>query len=532
MTSPIVQQFDWNNPDYVPIFRDRQRMLKRIRADSTGRILRGLKTHYKANVVDFVQDWMVTYDPRNTASPDKVAMMPFILFPKQAQYLEWLDELVMDQESGLVEKARDGGYTWISCAWSAHRWDYYPGTAIGFGSRKESLVDEIGMPDSIIEKIRIILRYLPPEFRPHGYNEKAHARFMKVLHPYNGSSIAGEAGDNIGRGGRKTVYFKDESAHYERAEKIEAALSENTVTQVDISSVNGEGNIFHRRRHGGVVKVFVHDWRDDPRKDQAWYDAKKRKAAAEGLEHIMAQEIDRDYSCAVEGVFIPAKWVKAAIDFEVPVEGARVVGLDPDDEGRDGKAMVYRHGVKVIKCKSWNIGDTTETAREAWRYSLEVGADLMNFDAPGVGAGIKGETNSLAKIAKDKGLPIVDCIGVFTASKKMNGDYENSGRKNVDLFENVRALIGWDLRRRFEKVYEVVNGIAQHPWDELISIPYDPELISEISRPRRTTSGAGKIMMESKKDMRSRGIPSPNKLDALGLAFYDSKKDKVYGWLK
>lgn len=526
MTSLAVKNFSWDNPDYLPIFRDRHKALKRIRSDQTGRTLRALKAHYKNHVVDYTQDWFVTYDPRNTANADTIAMMPFILFPKQAEYLTWLDALVEDHKSGLVEKSRDGGYTWLSCAWATHRWEFYPGTAVGFGSRKESLVDEIGMPDSIMEKIRLILRFLPVEFRPEGYNERQHARFMKILHPFNGSSIAGEAGDNIGRGGRKTIYFKDESAHYERAELIEAALSENTVTQVDISSVNGEGNIFHRRRHGGDVRVFIHDWRDDPRKNQEWYDKKKKKARAEGLEHILAQEVDRDYAAAVTGVFIPAKWVKAAIDFEVPVEGKKVVGLDPDDEGRDGKAMVCRHGVKVILCKGWNVGDTTETAREAWRYALEVGADLLNYDATGVGAGIKGELNSLTRTSPEK----VNHIGVHSASKKLPGNYEDSGRKNVDLFENVRALIAWNLRRRFEKTYEVVNGIAKHPWDQLISIPNDPELISEISRPKRITSGAGKIMEESKKDMRSRGIPSPNKLDALGLSFYDSEQGKVFAW--
>jgi hypothetical protein len=530
VTSSAVKNFDWSNPDYLPIFKDRYNALKKIRSDQTGRVLRALKSHYKTHVADYIQDWFVTYDPRNTASADSIAMMPFILFPKQREYIEWLDALVRDYESGLVEKSRDGGYTWLSCAWSAHRWDFYPGTAIGFGSRKEALVDEIGMPDSIMEKIRIILRFLPAEFRPDGYNERQHARFMKILHPFNGSSIAGEAGDNIGRGGRKLIYFKDESAHYERAEMIEAALSENTVTQVDISSVNGEGNIFHRRRHSGEVRVFIHDWRDDPRKDQDWYDKKRRKAIAEGLEHILAQEVDRDYASAVTGVFIPAKWVKAAIDFEVPVEGIRVVGLDPDDEGRDGKAMVYRHGVKVLECRGWKKGDTTETAREAWNYALLVGAQLLNFDAPGVGAGIKGETNSLTKAARENGAPVVRCVGVFTASKALPGMYEDTDRKNADLFENLRSKIAWGLRRRFEKTYEVVTGIAQHPWGQLISIPNDPELISELSRPKRETSGAGKILLESKKNMRGRGIPSPNKFDALGLAFHDPDELKVFAW--
>ena len=66
------------------------------------------------------------------------------------------------------------------------------------------------------------------------------------------------------------------SAHYEHPELIEAALSENTEVQVDISSVNGSGNVFYRRRmageiwtpgkkiESGVTRVFIFDWRDLP----------------------------------------------------------------------------------------------------------------------------------------------------------------------------------------------------------------------------------------------------------------------------
>ncbi|MDT9693866.1 hypothetical protein Q5762_37205, partial [Streptomyces sp. P9(2023)] len=82
---------------------------------------------------------------------------------------------------------------------------------------------------------------MPDIWRPKGLKPKDHLTFMKCINLENGSTITGESGDNIGRGGRKSMYFKDESAHYERPEKIEAALGDNTNVQVDISSVNGLG---------------------------------------------------------------------------------------------------------------------------------------------------------------------------------------------------------------------------------------------------------------------------------------------------
>ena len=179
------------------------------------------------------------------------ARMPLCLFPRQEDLVLFLHAMLKGQENGLIEKARDMGATWVSCAFSVWLWIYWPGASVGWGSRKEQLVDKIGDPDSIFEKMRMIIQCLPPLFLPAGFRVNDHMTYMKIINPENGATITGEAGDNIGRGGRKLIYFKDESAHYERPEKIEAALADNTRTQIDISSVNGLGNVFHRRRENG-----------------------------------------------------------------------------------------------------------------------------------------------------------------------------------------------------------------------------------------------------------------------------------------
>ncbi|MDT9702397.1 hypothetical protein, partial [Streptomyces sp. P17] len=84
-----------------------------------------------------------------------------MFFEKQAEYIEFLDALRKEQESGLVEKCRDAGATWLSCGYSVHSWIFIPNDAIGWGSRKEILVDKLGDPDSIFEKLRLIINRLP-----------------------------------------------------------------------------------------------------------------------------------------------------------------------------------------------------------------------------------------------------------------------------------------------------------------------------------------------------------------------------------
>jgi hypothetical protein len=171
---------------------------------------------------------------------------------------------------------------------------------------------------------------------------------MRILNPENGSSIVGEAGDNIGRGNRTSIYFKDESAHYEHADAIDAALSQTSNCKIDISTPNGAGNAFYKKAHGGQIKKFVFDWHDDPRKDDEWY----AKQCASLDPAIVAQEIDRNYEASVSNAFIPGDLVLAAqargpADVK-PVGGLRV-GIDVARFGNDKTAISFRRGRVLLK---------------------------------------------------------------------------------------------------------------------------------------------------------------------------------------
>lgn len=187
-------------------------------------------------------------------------------------------------------------------------WLLYPDAVIGFGSRKEEYVDKIGEPKSLFRKMRQFIGLLPQEFRHAGWNEHKHAPCMEILNLENGSSIVGETGDNIGRRNRTSIYLQDESAFCDRPDAIDAALSHRSNCTIDISTPNGAGNSFYRKRHGGRLPVFTFDWRQDSRKGQACCDQQCRDPDAV----IAAQEIDIDYSASVTDSFIPNELVLAA----------------------------------------------------------------------------------------------------------------------------------------------------------------------------------------------------------------------------
>lgn len=532
-------------PNFTKIYSERQRRYLEMRANPA--LIIGAKEYYKTRPANFISDWCVTYDPRN-ASKGLPTTMPFQLFPRQREFVQFLYECYKDGENGLVEKSRDMGATWVCCGFSVWLFLFTDGAAVGWGSRKEMLVDKLGDPDSIFEKIRIILQYLPSWFLPENWDEKIYSSKLKLINPDIGNTITGESGDNIGRGGRKSIYLKDESAHYERPQKIEAALGDNTDVQIDFSSVNGTGNIFHNRRLSGeewepgisigpgITRVFIMDWSDHPAKDQDWYDKRKAKAEREGLTHLFAQEVDRDYAAAVEGVVIPAQWVRAAVDAHVKLgfepEGKKIGGFDVADEGGDKHALSALHGVVVIHSSHWAGEDGGEASGRCIVQCKRLGITSLQFDNIGVGATAKAETN---RLRKKGGLPkhlVVTgwnaASGCLYPNKRVIEDDKESPL-NKDFYKNLKTQGWWKLRIRFEKTYRMVNGLGIYPFDELISIPKDLpgrlSLENELSQATYGPDGSGRIMINKKPE----GTKSPNKADSLVMAAWPVLKPDTLG---
>ena len=381
-----MDNFDYKNPNYAEVYKKRAGWLRSLRASPA--LLRDVKRYYKDNPAQFICDWGVTIDPKNVER-GLPSVIPFLLFPRQA---EWVDEVVAHWRQSkpmLTEKTRQMGFSWLSVATACTLCLFHDGMSIGFGSRKEEYVDKIGDPKSLFYKAREFLKGLPVEFRG-GWVESAHSPHMRITIPSTKASITGEAGDNIGRGNTTSIYFVDESAFLERPLLVEASLSQTTNCRIDISTPNGLGNPFAEKRFSGKFDVFTFHWRDDPRKDDAWYQKQK-----EELDPVtVAQEIDIDYAASVEGVVIPSAWVQAAIDAHIKLgiepTGEVVSALDVADEGVDLNAICVRSGVLITHIESWSgVGsDVFKTTQRAIDVCDIHKCTSMRYDGDGIGANV------------------------------------------------------------------------------------------------------------------------------------------------
>lgn len=513
--------FDWKNPDYAAVFKKRVEALQRIRREPA--CVPDLKAYYRSNPAAFINDWGVTVDPRNIER-NLPSFVPFLLFPRQQDWVAWVIENWKNQSPGITEKSRDMGISWLATGLSCTLCLHYEGMAIGFGSRKEEYVDKIGSPKSLFYKARTFMSNLPVEFRG-GWILERDAPHLRLNFPESGSNISGEAGDNIGRGDRTGIYFVDESAYLERPELIEASLSQTTNCRQDISSVKGMNNPFAQKRWSGKLPVFIFDWRQDPRKDEAWY----AKQEEELSPVVLAQEVDRNYNASVEAA-IPYIWVRAAIDAHVKLgikpTGARSGALDVADEGQDGNAFCGMHGVVVEFLEAWSGegGDIFKTVQHAFNICDAQRYEEFKYDGDGLGAGVRGDARVINEKRAEAKRPQLKVLAFRGSEGVVNPLGEDvPGRTNEDFFANRKAQAWWALRTKFQKTYRwVVEGQPCNP-DEIISLSSTLRLLdalcSEISQPTQTFNAAGKMVIDKAPD----GAKSPNLADALVIRAFNLK---------
>lgn len=525
-------QLDYLSPDYTSVYRKRADMVRRLNTMSA-RDFAALKAYYRdGRIADFISDFGMTVNPKNTGTSIPV-VMPFVLFPKQREWIDFVYRKFMAKQDGLTEKSRDIGISWLAMGFSVSMCLLGKNIAIGFGSAKEENVDASGDPDSLFYKGRMFAQNLPRRFKGDwDIASKACSSHRHLMFPATESTIVGKSGDNIGRGGRTAIFFVDESAHLERPKMVDAALAANTDCRQDMSSVNGMANSFAELRHSGRVEVFTFSWRDDPRRDEEW--AAKKRASLDPV--VWNAEYQLNYNASVEGVIIPFEWIEAAVGLHdklgIAPGGRKLTALDIADIGRDKNALAGRHGNLLTHMATWSgqNSDLLATTAKAYMLCDEWGISELLYDADGMGAGMKGFDRAIneerTKAGKD-GRP----LGRKISASKFQGSGSplfperkapRTERTNEDYFQNRKAQAWYALRERFYNAYLASTG-QDYDADNIIYIVRDLPLLSrlmpELSQPVWKPTASGKLLVDKTPD----DTLSPNLADSVMMLFSPAK---------
>jgi len=478
--------------------------------------------HCQHDPVRWANDWAWTYDPRNAAKGLPV-YLPFKLYPRQAELIEWVRECRSARENGAVEKARGTGATYTACALTAWLWLFEDAVSVKWGSRTEADVDQKGNPDSIFEKVRTVLYRLPDWMMPRGFDRDEHDNQKRIVNPGTGAHIIGQQGANMGRGGRSSVYFWDESAFHDHPRAVSRAVKENTDCLIEISTHAGPGTPFARKTQARTVEVFEMPWHCVPWRGQSWHEAKKEEYAHDPVG--FAQNVDMDPGGSSERVVIPKKYVDAAVQWSpMGPYSSPVAGLDIG-ESHDLNTFVSRAGPVVYQVDSWGDTDTTQTARRAVDRGEEAAVTDLFYDDIGIGAGVSGELQNFERQIDGETFYGAEAIdfdfhGVNVGEEPTRTYWPNDKRSD-EWLANLKAELWWRLRERFRKTYERVQGQADHPDAECISIPDHGKLRAQLSWPKYEIASGGRYKLEKKSKTKERLDTSESYdfADALVLAY-------------
>jgi len=457
----------------------------------------------------FIDNWIWAYNPWNADTP-LPTKMPFQLRPKQREFVHWLEELIEGGENGLIEKSRKEGASYLCLAFGLHHWLFEEGFSMTVGSRKFELVEKKGDLDALIPKVRYMLYNLPSWMRPGEFIPNEHDNEARLLNPAKNTSITGEAGENMGRGGRSTFYLIDEWAFVKRQDAVNAAVSDNAKVHVKLSTPSGSQDKMHEEKHSGRYEVFQLHWQDNPVKNYTagvrtedgvktiypWYE--KQKSQKDPV--TVAQEIDIDYGAAAENVVIPSKWVRAAVENTLARGSVAHAGLDVADKGHD-TILTIRRGPVVVRVE--DVGGTGQIDRVE-RLCREYGVGVLYYDRMGVGAQV---TATLKK--NEDQLPFA-VVGVTNSDRPTNRVFRDRPEVRADeRFKDYAAELWWALRLRFQATYEASQG-QRMPESEQISIPDRSTLITQLSQPSYAKTGSGKIKVNKK----GQGTSSPDEAES------------------
>jgi phage terminase large subunit len=449
------------------------------------------------------------------------AKIPFVLYPAQERMLDAMERCLETRQDGILFKSRGAGGSWGFCAVELHHWKYRPEYRSILGSETAEKVDIIGSTNPLFGKLRYLLYNTPHWWRPKTFEKEGgvNDNLRKIINPENKSEIVGGIGVNIGRSGRATRVIIDEAQDLTDPEAVDQALESVAISRIDVGTARGL-NHFGQKIDDG--KIFVHriNWKDDPRVNPLWRtgEADMECAWRKWLvlrrdPVVVASEYDQDLRASVEDAFIPSIWVDAAVGLNLSgAEYAADGGFDIAAGGDNKSVYAERGGPVVLRLKQSTFKDPSEALMDALAEGRSGKIGVLYFDNKGVGSNTLGEM-------RVHGIKVPFDMAPVEGDQPASERYLSAeGRRANEKYYNLRAELWGNLRDRFQKTYRHVNGIQLYSAEELISIPRRHTLISQLSQPKQVFRGT-KIAVESKRDMRSRGVKSPDEADAVVNAF-------------
>jgi hypothetical protein len=189
----------------------------------------------------------------------------------------------------------------------------------------------------------------------------------------------------------------------------------------------------------------------------------------------------------IDNAFINSKHVMRARKAIVESDAKLIIGVDVAISDKDKTAIIRRKGRLTYSLEKFNNHNTMEICGKIKRIILEEKPEKVYIDCIGIGAGVVDRLQEM-------GYTQVEGVNV---SRSAN---------DKEHYKNLRAELWGELR----------DWLGQ---EMAVQIPDDDELHGELCSLGYKFNSNGQLQIESKDDLKARGMPSPDGADALCLTF-------------
>ncbi len=297
------------------------------------------------------------------------------------------------------------------------------------------------------------------------------------------------------------LVIKDEASglHANVHEALDSTLSSGFARELMIGNpIHASGDFyeaFHRKR--ALYNTITIAARDTPNFQgkgivrpylitPQWAEEKRIEHGEQSAYYM--SRVDAAFPTQDTDALISLAWCERAKEREAEDRGGAVeIGVDVARFGDDESGYYLRCGRDILAHEFWKGQDTTATSGRVAAVARQYGerVRVIRVDSVGVGGGVADQLRAADFPAED--------VNVGVAPR------------NADKFGNLKAELYWALRDILRE--GAINGLD------------DEETISQVVGVKYQYDARGRMMIEKKEDAKKRGVSSPDRAEALLLAF-------------
>lgn len=247
---------------------------------------------------------------------------------------------------------------------------------------------------------------------------------------------------------------------------------------------------------------------------QAWVDDKRRIWGEDSP--LWTSKVMGEFPEVGDDTLIAPGWIRRAVNQyrDTEASGDIELGCDIARFGSAETVIMARQGKRAWIHKTLRNRDLMHVTGQIVRAIKDLGAARVKIDDAGLGGGVTDRLEELYSQG-EFGFQAVEIMPINVGVSPSDND-DRRERGESSRFYNLRAELSWHLRTLFEN-------------DE-IALEADDDLEGQIVSIRYQMTSRGQIQIEGKDKMAARGLPSPDRFDALVLACAPTQPRSLRAW--